>query len=148
MREAIELAWYGPASAAAIAAEHVTSESTVKKIWREAKARGDLPKDAARPAFDGKTGAPKATDESALDFDKMTDEQFAEYQRIEDERFEIAQRANAISCEALLGALVREHGMPRRMSNGAILPPAGMAPDISEEIVAHLAREKAAEVLA
>lgn len=129
-----------------IASRLGASRSTIQRVWKCAQNSGLLPF-GSRPNFATASGHFK-DDDAEIDFETMSDAEFAAYEQREADRNALRQRANAISCEALLAALIREHGMPRRMSNGAILPPAGMAPDISEEIVAHLAREKSAEVLA
>jgi hypothetical protein len=95
-KERIRTAWRGPLTAAEIADAHKTSESKVRRIWKDAKAAGLLPAEPTpRPHFVERCKPVVIDDEAPID---VSDESpiFDPNPRF------VAQ------CDALLAAL-REH---------------------------------------
>lgn len=125
----IEAAYLGPLTMSDLMREFITSADTIRRVWKPAIADGRLP--ATRPCFAAASGVLK--DEAAeIDYETMSAEDFERVEREEAAREAIRQQSNRLSCDALLAALIRAHGRPRKFSTGAILPPVTVAPDIAE----------------
>jgi hypothetical protein len=94
-------AWAGPMTCEQIAKALRTSVDTVRRVWRNAIAAGDLPNEP-RPHFVERTARPAPA--SADDFDR--------------DPGEISERDNAANSAALLAALEKHHGDdPRRLTD-------------------------------
>ena len=116
----IEAAYLGPKSKAALALGWGISEKTIERRWTVAKSEGRLPEH--RPHFLAASGVEKH-DDAEVDYENMSDEDFERHEAEEAARNESRRAAGKAGCDALLAALVREHGSPAKL-----------APDLREAV--------------